>query len=583
MASEPTFGPPPDPNAVTGASDAPLDVAHRTLPAISGYEILGELGRGAMGVVYHAREVRLNRPCAIKMILAGGHASPEAATRFLAEAEAVARLHHPNVVQIHRIGEAGGLPFLELEYVEGGSLAAALDGTPWPAKRAAALVELLARAIAAAHGHGLVHRDLKPGNVLVSVDGTPKIIDFGLARMLAADSRLTATGSVLGTPSYMAPEQAAGRTKEVGPAADIYALGAIFYELLTGRPPFRAPTALQTLEQVKSANPVAPSRLVPSTPRDAETIALKCLQKEPGRRYAAADELAEDLRRFRAGEPIRARRVRTAERLWLWSRRNPVVAGLTGSVAVLVVAVAIGSSIAAVIFNRQAQANRRQAAALAFDRGLSLCGQSEPGQGLLWFARALQSTSSDEEGRKHVLSINLAGWSREVHHLRAILPHDPRPRPSTRQSVQGVLSVAFSPDGRIILTGSPDGVVRRWDGTTGEPIGPPLIHPGTVRGVAFGPDGSIFLSGSGAPGTRASRGRPESGRRPRVVRGDSRSPPGPVSSHTSAPTARESSLRLIPGRLSSTTRSAAGPSIVLSSGIRRRSWPWRSAPTSGPS
>jgi serine/threonine protein kinase len=238
-ASEPSFVPPPDPNAVTSAGDAPLDRTRRSLPAIPGYEILGELGRGAMGVVYHAREVRLNRPCAIKMILAGAHASPEAASRFLVEAEAVAKLHHPNVVQIHRIGEAGGLPFLELEYLEGGSRAAVLDGTPWPAKRAAALVESLARAIAAAHAHGLLHRDLKPSNILLSADGVPKIIDFGLAKILAADSRLTATGSVLGTPSYMAPEQAEGHAKEVGPAADTYAQGAILYELLTGRPPFR--------------------------------------------------------------------------------------------------------------------------------------------------------------------------------------------------------------------------------------------------------------------------------------------------------------------------------------------------------
>ena len=247
--------------------------AHRPAPTIAGYQIEGELGRGGMGVVYQARQVRLNRPCALKMILAGAHADPVAAVRFLAEAEAVARLQHPNIVQIHEVGEPDGLPFLALEYVEGGSLAGALDGTPWPARRAATLVEALARGVADAHRLGIVHRDLKPANVLLAADGTPKVTDFGLAKVLDAESGLTATESILGTPSYMAPEQAAGKAKQVGPPADVYALGAILYELLTGRPPFRATTVLETLEQVKTAEPVPPSRLLPGLPRDLETIA----------------------------------------------------------------------------------------------------------------------------------------------------------------------------------------------------------------------------------------------------------------------------------------------------------------------
>src|SRR3954471_2646494 len=212
---------------------------HRPVPSIPGYRILGELGRGGMGVVYHARQVRLNRPCALKMILAGAHADSDANLRFLAEAETVARLQHPHVVQIHHIGEADGLPYFELEYVEGGSLDRALDGAPWPARRAAGLVERLARAVAEAHRLGIVHRDLKPGNVLLTADGTPKITDFGLAKSLGTDSGLTATDSIMGSPGYMAPEQAEGRTRRVGPLSDVYALGAIFYELLTGRAPVR--------------------------------------------------------------------------------------------------------------------------------------------------------------------------------------------------------------------------------------------------------------------------------------------------------------------------------------------------------
>ena len=240
----------------------------RPAPSISGYEILGELGRGGMGVVYKARQVRLNRPCVLKMILGGGHASAEAAARFLAEAEAIARLQHPNIVQIHHIGEADGLPFFELEYLPGGSLDRRLNGTPWPARRAAELIEALARGVAEAHREGIVHRDLKPGNILLAADGTPKITDFGLAKSLAADSGLTRTDSIMGSPGYMAPEQAEGQTHHAGPAADVYALGAILYELLTGGPPFRGTTALEILDQVKHAEPVPPSRLVPGLPRD---------------------------------------------------------------------------------------------------------------------------------------------------------------------------------------------------------------------------------------------------------------------------------------------------------------------------
>ena len=332
--SNPTIGLLPDADSTSGGGAA-SEMTDRAVPAIAGYEILGELGRGGMGVVYRARQVRLNRPCVLKMILGGAHAGAEAAARFLAEAEAVARLQHPNIVQIHHIGEADGLPFFELEYVDGGSLDRRLDGTPWPARRAAELIESLARGVAEAHRLGIVHRDLKPGNILLAADGTPKITDFGLAKSLAADSGLTRTDSIMGSPGYMAPEQAEGKTKQVGPLADVYALGAILYELLTGGPPFRGTTALETLDQVKNAEPVPPSRLVPGLPRDVETIALKCLQKEPGKRYDSAAALAEDLRRFLGGEPIVARPVPFWERAWRWCRRHPAPAALTAAVVLV--------------------------------------------------------------------------------------------------------------------------------------------------------------------------------------------------------------------------------------------------------
>ena len=222
------------------------------------------------------------------MILAGPHAGSVAAARFRAEAEAVARLQHPGIVQVYHVGEAGGLPFLELEYVSGGSLDRALDGTPWPPAAAARLVEALARAIALAHRKNVVHRDLKPANILLDHDGSPKIADFGLAKSLDWDAGLTKTNAVLGSPSFMAPEQAEAHADEVGPATDVYALGAILYVLLAGRPPFKAATALETLSQVKAAEPVPPSRFQLGLPRDIETICLKCLEKAPGRRYGTA-------------------------------------------------------------------------------------------------------------------------------------------------------------------------------------------------------------------------------------------------------------------------------------------------------
>jgi tRNA A-37 threonylcarbamoyl transferase component Bud32 len=222
----------PDPTASEG----------RPAPTVSGYEILGELGRGGTGVVYKARQIRLNRPSALKMILGGGHASAESAARFVAEAQAIAQLQHPHIVQIHHIGEADGLPFFELEYVSGGSVDRRLDGTPWPARRAAELIQLLARGVAEAHRQGIVHRDLKPSNILLAADGTPKITDFGLAKSLVSDSGLTRTDSIMGSPGYMSPEQAEGHGHHAGPAADVYSLGAILYELLTGAPPFRGTT-----------------------------------------------------------------------------------------------------------------------------------------------------------------------------------------------------------------------------------------------------------------------------------------------------------------------------------------------------
>jgi serine/threonine-protein kinase len=310
---------------------------------VPGYEIVGELGRGGMGVVYKARQVGLNRWVALKMVLAAAHASQHQLNRFLTEAKAVADLQHPNIVQIYENGSHDGLPFFSLEFVGGGSLDAKVHRKAQPPREAAHMVETLAQAMQYAHERGVIHRDLKPANILLTTDGIPKITDFGLAKRLAEDSGQTKSGTLMGTPNYMAPEQARGEIQLVGPLSDVYTLGAILYELLTGRPPFQGPTVLETVKQVTNDEPVPPSRLQPQVPHDLETICLKCLQKDMGKRYESARALAEDLRRFLSDEPILARPVSNWERLGRWCRRNPRVAVLVGTVALLLIVVAGGS------------------------------------------------------------------------------------------------------------------------------------------------------------------------------------------------------------------------------------------------
>jgi serine/threonine-protein kinase len=332
------------------------------MPQVPGYEVEAVLGRGGMGVVYKARDLALKRAVALKM-LAAGHPHPAERARLRAEAEAVARLQHPNIVQIHEVGEADGRPFIALEFVAGGSLDERLAGRPLPPRDAARLVAALAEAMHLAHSRNLVHRDLKPGNVLLAGEaGTPvgqcqpKVTDFGLVRQLDADSGQTFDGLVIGTPSYMAPEQAEGRARSAGPAADVYALGAILYECLTGRPPFDGATPQETLVQVRTREPVAPSALRRGVPRDLETICLKCLRKEPERRYSSAQELADDLHRFLDGKPVRARPVGLWERAAKWARRRPAVAALMAGSLLLVMALVGGG-----LWLERQLAQRRQA------------------------------------------------------------------------------------------------------------------------------------------------------------------------------------------------------------------------------
>jgi eukaryotic-like serine/threonine-protein kinase len=372
----------------TGSAAGPVVTLDGKCPEIPGYDVQAILGRGGMGIVYKARHLRLSRVVALKMLQAGAYAVVHEQARFQREAQVVAGLRHANIVQVYDVGDHDGCPFFTMELLEGGSLVQALAGTPQPARQMAALLVVLAEAVQVAHQAGIVHRDLKPGNILLTAQGTPKVADFGLARQFEGGAALTLSGTRMGTPSYMAPEQVVGKAGTIGPATDIYALGALLYEMLTGRPPFRGETASETERQVIHEEPVSPSRLNTKVPRDLETICLKCLSKEPQRRYASAAALAEDLKRFMEGRPIQARPVGWGERSWRWCRRNPTVAALLVT-ALALVGLAVGGG----FWLERQQAERREETARREGR------QSKAAEAVLEQAAALEKKGRWPEAR----------------------------------------------------------------------------------------------------------------------------------------------------------------------------------------
>ena len=468
------------------------------VPVVSGFEILGILGKGGMSVVYLARQVGLNRLVALKVIRGRIYADPEIAARFRDEAEAAARFLHPNIIQVYEIGEFEGQGYLVLEYAPGGSLQQKLAGTPQSPRDAARTIEHLARALHYAHQHGIIHRDLKPANVVLTEDGLPKVTDFGLAKLMEREAGLTRTGDIMGTPSYMAPEQARGTPADVTAATDIYSLGAILYEMLTGRPPFKGATPLSTLGQLAGQEVLPPGRLQRHLPREIETICLKCLEKDPRKRYASALDLADDLRRFLENRPILARRISRAEWLWRWCRREPVKAALASGLVLAVLAGFLGVA-------SQMRRAEEKARAAAASRDQAEQAKAQALQNLYngRFSQArLEWRLNNTSGARRLLDgcdPSSRGW--EWHYLNnldhsVLFSYD-------LPAATYINAVAFSPDGKRFafagfnpfgptLVGEPN-PVELWDTATHQRLGS-FAGTGPTLRLSFSPDGRLLVA-----------------------------------------------------------------------------------------
>src|SRR5436190_9456940 len=445
------------------------------------YELLEEVARGGMGIVYRARQTQVNRVVAVKVLVSGAFAAPDFVKRFRTEAEAVASLDHPNIVPIYELGECQGQPFFSMRFVQGGSLAQRISNfkSSISNHEAAALLAKLAHAVHFAHQRGILHRDIKPGNVLIDLQGEPLLTDFGLAKLVEKDSTVTHTLALLGTPSYMSPEQALGKAKQLTTAVDVYGLGAVFYELLAGQPPFAGGTTMETVRQVLDKEPRRPSALRPDTDRDLETICLKCRGKDPARRYASAEALAEDLERWQRHEPVAARPPSVAYVLQKMVRRNKVGAALLAAIALLLVGGVVISSwqahvqsglrrraetneSAAVSARQEASTNaeqrRQQLVRLHVAAGNKLVDDGDAFMGLLQFVEALRLDAGDA-AREELHRRRFAAVLRTAPRLEQFWPN-----------AGGVATARFSPDGTRVVCGDERGGVQVFDAKTWEPL-----------------------------------------------------------------------------------------------------------------
>ncbi len=426
---------------------------------VSGYDILEELGKGGMGVVHKARHVELDRIVALKLVLSGALATDAERSRFHREAEVVAQLHHPNIVQIYDVGTSEGNPYLSLEYVEGSTLATLLEKGPLCPRKAAELVESLAQAMHIVHRSGIVHRDLKPGNILINSDGVAKITDFGLAKRQDI-SNLTQTSVIMGTPGYLAPEQSRD-AQSATPSSDTYSLGAILYETLTGQPPFHAATVVDTLIRVRFEAPLAPSRLRSEVPRDLETICLKCLEKDPGKRYESAQDLADDLGRYLRGEPIIARPISAVGRAVRWCRRKPLVASMLAAFLVVLVT---GTTVS-LLFAFKAALRAEQA-----ETSATVANQAKTEAETRLYFQTISLADQEWERNNVSRSEELLGQCK--HHLRRwewfyLKDRCQSARLDWRSPKHEVKRLAFTSDGKYLVGAQGWGGICFWDARTG--------------------------------------------------------------------------------------------------------------------
>ena len=449
------------------------------------FELIEAIGHGAFGSVYKARDTQLDRIIALKVLRAGNLASDDEKARFLRESRTAAQLRHPAIVTVHEVGEYEGTPFIISDFVRGVTLADWLNTRRPPFAQAAGVMAELAGALEHAHANGVIHRDVKPSNIIIDEDGRPHLMDFGLAKREAGEIVITIDGQVLGTPAYMSPEQARGEGSTVDGRTDVYSLGVILYEMLTGELPFRGNTRM-LLHQVLHDEPKAPTSLNDRIPSDLETICLQSMAKEPARRYPSAGELADDLKCYMSGQPIKGRPVDSFERTWRWCRRNPTLASATALAAASLMAVALLSALFAIKSNQRLVESYRHLAVVDFNLAQTACARGEVETGVLWLQRCLSDAGkSGDRDWTHFARMSLAAWSRELPRLTGVFSHE-----------GAVRFAAFSPDGKTVVTASADRTVRLWDVATGGPRSEPLQHDDRAGFAAFSPDGTMLVTAS---------------------------------------------------------------------------------------